>query len=446
MQKPNLTYSQILNLNFGYLGLQVCFSLVIANTSRIFSSLGADTNELAFFWLVAPLSGIFLQPIVGYLSDKTWTGFGRRIPYIFLGVVITALLMILMPYSYVISAFISPVMAGVGIVFLIQSSLNLAMQPYRSLVGDMVNTKQANLGYSIQTIFNNLGSLTGSILPFVLAYWGVSNFIEGDEKIVGTVKWSFYIGAGILLITNLWTCIKVKEYPPKQFKEYSLSEASPDIDNIIKKNNKSTIKVILQLSIVQFFSWFAFYYIWVYMTEGIARNIWHTSDPSSPAYNDAANWFGVLTGAYSIVAAVFAIFLPRIADKISRKKLYALSLILGGISLISVYYIENQYLLLIPMIGIGISWSMILTIPFAILSAVIPSSKMGVYMGVFNITIVLPQIIAGIAGSFLFTHFAGETAIGMIIIAGISFLVAALSVALINDPEAKNKERILKSS
>lgn len=441
MQKPDLRHSQIWNLNLGYLGLQVCFSLFMANTSRIFSILGADTNELAFLWLVAPISGLFLQPIIGYLSDKTWTRFGRRIPYIFAGVIATTLMMPFIPYLHILSEYIPPVSAGVIILFLIQSALNLAMQPYRSLVGDMVNDKQGNLGYSIQTLLNNLGSLIGAILPFLLAFWGVSNYIKGDEEMVGTVKWSFYIGAGILLLTNLRTCFTVKEYPPEQLKEYNRSAESDSENTGSEKSNKNTIKIILQLSVVQFFSWFAFYYIWVYMTDGIAHNVWQTNNPYSEDYNNAANWFGILSGAYSIVAAIFAFFLPRIAEKISRKKLYAISLLLGGISLISIFFIKEQYLLLIPMIGIGIAWAMILTIPFAILSSVIPAGKMGFYMGVLNITIVMPQIIAGLTGSLLFKNLAGETAIGMIVIAGIALFTGALFVIFVNDSKTSHNKQ-----
>lgn len=434
-RKPDLSFRKIWDLNFGYLGLQICSSLFIANTSRILSALGADTANLAFLWLVAPLAGLILQPIIGYFSDKTWSPLlGRRIPYIFVGGAVTALMMILMPNSYLISRIVPPVFAGVSILFLIQSSLNLAMQPYRSLVGDMVNKRQGNLGYSVQTFFTNLGGIVGSFLPFVLVFWGVGNQVEGDNPIVDSVKWSFYIGAVLLFVTNLWTCFNVKEYPPKLFEEYN----KPQSENLTAtrdedKKNRNITPVVIQLFAVQFFSWFAFYYIWVYTTDGIARSVWNTSDPYSQGYNDAANWFGVLSGIYSLIAALFSIFIPRLIGKTSRKSLYALSLFLGGASLFSIYVIDSQYLLLVPMIGIGIAWAMILTVPFAILSSVIPAKKMGLYMGLFNVTIVFPQIVAGLTGNLIFSRVAGESAIAMMIVAGISLILGGIAVFFIKE-------------
>jgi len=429
-QKPTLKYRQIWNLNFGFLGLQVCLSLITANTSRILSGLGADTDELAFLWLMAPISGLIIQPIVGHFSDKTWSRFGRRIPYIFIGAIITALLMLFMPNSQLLSKYIPSVFAGVGILFLMQSALNGAMQPYRSLVGDMVNEKQSNLGFSVQTLLTNIGAIIGSLLPFILTLSGIGNKLEGDGNIVSSVAWSFYAGALLLLFTNFWTCFNTKEYSPKQLAEYNVSETDTPQDTAVDRKKLWT--TILQLSIVQFFSWFAFYYLWVYTTDGIAQTIWNTNDPYTTSYNDAANWFGVLTGLYSIVAAVFSIYIPRMADRISRKRLYAAALLLGGISMLSLYYIQNQFLLLIPMIGVGLAWAMILTIPYAILSSIVPPKKMGLYMGLFNITIVMPQIVAGVFGKLLFDTFMG-TAIGMIFISGISLILAAISVSFIKE-------------
>jgi len=441
-QKPLLKSKQIWNLNFGYLGLQVCLTLVIANTSRILSSLGANTDELAFLWLVAPISGLIIQPIVGYYSDKTWTRFGRRIPYLFIGLITTAIMMLFMPNSHIISRAIPPVLAGVSIIFLMQGALNVAAQPYRALVGDMVNEKQSNLGFSIQTFLSNVGGLLGSLLPFLLAMWGVSNQAVGDEKIASSVIWSFYIGVLLLLSTGLWTCFRVREYPPKEFDEYSRIEPNTTEKQQIKAESKKetkTIFILLRLSVVLFFSWFAFYFIWVYTTDGIAHTIWNTADPLSEDYNNAGNWFGVMTGAYSIVAALFSILIPKMTNKTSRKKLFALSLIFGGISLISLYYITNQYLLLIPMIGIGMAWAMILTLPFAILSNSVPPHKMGFYMGVLNIAVVVPQIAAGLTGNFIYTHIAGNEAISMMYIAGISMLLGAISVVFIHDKKRSSE-------
>lgn len=437
LNKPTLSYRQIWNINFGFLGTQICFTLVMTNTSRILSALGADTNELAFLWLAAPLAGLFMQPLIGHFSDRTWTKLGRRIPYILIGLVVSAIMMFLMPNSYIISRIMPPVLAGVSILFLMQSAFNVSMQPYRSLVGDMVNNKQSNLGYSVQTIVSNLGAIVGSCLPFLLAYIGFSNQASAGG-IAPSVSWAFYIGIGFLIVTTLWTCFTVKEYPPQQFAEYNKCEAAhKNTTDAASTDNKKAIITILQLSIVQLFAWFAFYYIWVYATDGIASTIWNTSDPLSEEYNDAGNWFGILTGVYSIIAAIFSIFLARVTDKFGRKNFYAFSLVLGGIGMLSMFFIHDQYLILLPMLFIGIAWAMILTMPFSILANVVPANKMGLYMGLLNITIVIPQIAGGLFGNFLFTNVAGGRPFAMFLVSGVSLLIGAVSVIFINDPVKK---------
>lgn len=428
--KPQLSSKKIWSLNFGYLGLQVCLSLILANASRILSSLGADTDNLAFLWLVAPLAGLLVQPVVGYLSDKTWCAWGRRIPYIAIGVMLTAVMMLLMPNSYLLSRILPPVLSGVLVFFLAQSSLNVAMQPYRSLIKDMVNDKQSDLGYSIQTFLSNIGGIVGSFLPFILAFGGISNQAANEQRIAPTITWSFYIGAALVLITSLRTCLSVKEYPPQQFAQYNFSD---DPNNNEKKKDRRALMTLLRLSVVQFFSWFAFYYIWVFTTEGIAQNIWNTEDPLSASYNSAGNWFGVMSGIYSLTAAIFSIFLPKLTSKFGRNNLYVSALIAGGLSVISIYFITNQYLLLIPMLGVGIAWAMILTTPFTILYDVVPSAKIGLYMGLVNITIVIPQITAGLVGSYIFKDIAYNKAISMLLVSGISLLIGAMSVVLIKN-------------
>lgn len=438
LNKPTLRYGQIWNINFGFLGTQICFTLVMTNTSRILSALGADVNELASLWLAAPLAGLFMQPLIGYFSDRTWTRWGRRIPYILIGLVVSAIMMFLMPNSYIISRIMPPVLAGVCILFFMQSAFNISMQPYRSLVGDMVNSKQSNLGYSVQTIVSNLGAIVGSCLPFLLAYIGISNQ-AAQGQVAASVSLSFYIGIGFLVLTNLWTCFSVKEYPPQLFEEYNKSESANKASTTPSMDNRRTIVTILQLSIVQLFSWFAFYYIWVYATDGIAQTVWHTSNPHSVEYNNAGNWFGILTGVYSIVAAIFSVFLAKVTDRFGRKKFYAFSLVLGGLGMLSMYFIHDQYLLLLPMLFIAIAWAMILTMPFSILANVVPSNKMGFYMGLLNVTIVIPQIAGGLFGNFLFTHVAGGRPFAMFLVSGVSLLIGAVSVVFINDPVRKNR-------
>lgn len=441
LNKPTLRYGQIWNINFGFLGTQICFTLVVTNTSRILSALGAEVNELALLWLAAPLAGLFIQPLIGYFSDRTWSRLGRRIPYIIMGLIVSATMMFFMPNSFVLSRIVSPVVAGVSILFLMQSAFNVSMQPYRALVGDMVNSKQSNLGYSVQTIVSNLGAIVGSCLPFLLTCIGISNLAEKGQ-VAASVSLSFYIGIVFLVATNLWTCFTVKEYPPRLFEEYNKSESANKASATPSTDNRRTIIALLQLSIVQFFSWFAFYYIWVYTTDGIAQTVWHADNSYSEEYNNAGNWFGILTGVYCIVAAVFSVFLAKVTDRFGRKTFYAFSLVLGGLGMLSMYFIHNQYLLLLPMLFIGIAWAMILTMPFSILANVVPSDKMGLYMGLLNITIVIPQIAAGLLGNFLFTHVAGGRPFAMFLISGASLLIGAVSVLFINDRGKENRQTL----
>ncbi|MEN9918087.1 MAG: hypothetical protein RL662_523 [Bacteroidota bacterium] len=439
--KPRLKYNQIWNLNFGYLGLQVCLSLVIANTSRIFSALGAETHELASLWLVAPLAGLVLQPIIGYASDRTWTALGRRIPYILLGVCLTAVMMFIMPSSHLLSGVVAPIAIGVLVFFTIQCALNLTMQPYRSLVGDMVSVKQTNLGYSVQTGLANIGGIVGASLPFVLTSFGFDNEATTDQEVASSVVWSFYIGVLFLLITGLWTCFSVKEYPPQEFEAYNKPAENSDVAVNGINEDRQAIRIILQLSVVQFFSWFAFYYLWVYATDGIAYTVWHTHNPLSVAYNNAGNWFGIMTGVYCIVATLFSTVLPTISDRLGRKNLYSLALFIGGMSFITLPFLHNQYVLLIPMIGVGVAWAMTLTVPFALLASFVPAHKMGLYMGLLNITIVIPQLVAGMLGSTILEYIANGNAIAMLTVAGMSLLIASLSVMLLDDNKRRGSNR-----
>lgn len=432
LQKPTLSYRQIWNINFGFLGTEICFTMVIANTSRILSILGAQESQLALLWLVAPLSGLFMQPIIGYLSDRTWTRLGRRIPYILIGLLVSAGMMLFMPNSAVLSNLMPPVVAGVVILFLMQSAFNVSMQPYRSLVADMVNHEQSSQGYSVQTLISNMGSIIGACLPFVLAYIGLSN-LATDGGVAPSLMWAFYIGTAFLIVANLWTSFTVKEYPPHQFEAYAKSEKAklgnaPANTSHTKKEATATL---LRIALVQLFAWIGFYYLWVFGTNALAENIWNTNDPHSAAYNDAGNWFGIIAGTYNLVAAIFSIFIARITTRFGRKKIYALSLMLSSSGFVLMYFAHNQYLAILPMILVGTGWAMTLTMPFSILSKVVPSDKMGWYMGLLNITIVIPQITGGLLGKFLFTHVAGEQAAGMFLVSAASLFIAGLSVSIL---------------
>jgi maltose/moltooligosaccharide transporter len=443
-QKPTLTFWQIWNLSFGFLGIQIGYSLQSSQTSRILSALGADPHHLPLFWLAAPIAGLIVQPIIGMSSDRTWSRLGRRIPFILGGAIVSAIAMFFMPNSEFVAAIMPPVFFGAFMLLFMDCAFNVSMQPFRSLVGDMVNDKQRNLGYSTQSFLTNVGAVVGSFLPFILTWIGIQNIPEAGEKVAPSVIWSFYIGGSALLLTVLWTSFKVREYPPKEYEEYNNITEEEKQKKSFVQILKSTPKTMLQLAVVQFFSWFALFIMWVYGIGGIAENVWHTTDPLSEAYNEAGNWNGVLSGVYGIFAAVFSIFMAKIADKLGRKKVYSFSLFLGALGLMSMYIFEDKYLLLISMIGVGIAWASILAMPYAILSAALPASKMGVYMGIFNATITIPQIVAGITGGLILRYAVGGSSILMLVVAGVAMLLAAISVAFVQDSNKDLKPESVK--
>ncbi|WP_396147016.1 MFS transporter [Flavobacterium sp.] len=432
MKKPKLSFWQILNLSFGFLGVQIGYSLQNGNTSRILEALGADVHSIGYFWLAAPLAGLIVQPIIGLSSDKTWTRLGRRIPFILVGAIISALAMFFMPNAGNFTNLLPPLVFGAVMLLLMDTSFNITMQPFRALVGDMVNDEQKNLGYSLQSALINFGAVFGSLLPWILTKANVANVPAEGQKVADSVIWSFYIGGGILLLSVLWTVFRTKEYAPKEHAEYN--NINLDAPENKEKTNIFTLisnapKIFWQLGVVQFFSWFSLFLMWVYTTRAIANQVWgpEALDAKSLGFNEAGDWTGVLFGFYSAIAAVFALLIPTIAKAIGRKKTYSFSLILGGIGLISMLLIHDKNLLLLSMIGVGFAWAAILAIPYAMLSSSLPAEKMGVYMGLFNATITIPQIAAGLLGSTLIAFFGGEP-IMIIVIAGISMAIAGLAV------------------
>jgi maltose/moltooligosaccharide transporter len=431
--KPTLTFWQIWNISFGFLGIQIGYSLQSSQTSRILSALGADPNQLPLFWLAAPIAGLIVQPIIGLSSDRTWTRFGRRIPFIFWGAVVSAIAMFFMPNSAIAAGIMAPVLFGACMLLFMDCSFNVTMQPFRALVGDMVNDKQRNQGYATQSLLTNVGAVVGSFLPFVLTWIGTRNVPLDGEKVPPSVIGAFYIGGAALLLTVIWTSLRVKEYPPKEYAEYNnISQ-----DQVQKESFFHILKTIpptmLQLAIVQFFSWFALFLMWVYATDGIANNVWHTNDPHSQAYNIAGNWNGVLSGVYGVFAALFSIVMAKLATEFGRKWVYSIALIAGALGLISMSWVTNQYMLIVSMLGVGIAWAAILAMPYAILSKVLPANKMGVYMGLFNATITIPQIASGLCGGLIFKYIVGSHSILMLVVAGISMLLAAGSVVFVKD-------------
>jgi maltose/moltooligosaccharide transporter len=433
-KKPLLSFWQIWNLSFGFLGVQIGYSLQSANTSRILSALGADVHHLSLFWLAAPFAGLIVQPIIGLSSDKTWTRLGRRVPFILGGAIVSALAMFFMPNSEYFTYLLPAVFFGAFMLLFMDTSFNITMQPFRALVGDMVSEEQRNIGYSIQSFLINAGAVVGSFLPFVLTWVGVANAPAEGQKVAPTVIWAFYIGGATLLATVLVTAFTTKEYPPAEYEKYNGITREEKQKTSFMQLLKNTPNTMLRLGIVQFFSWFSLFLMWVYTTQGVAQNVWQTAtnDGTSAIFNTAGNWVGVLFGIYSIFAALYSLGLAKIANRFGRKSTYMFSLLAGGIGLISMIFIKNQYGLIISMLGIGIAWAAILAMPYAILSAVLPASKMGVYMGLFNATITIPQIAAGFLGGFILSLLGGQ-AIMMLAVAGVSMLLAGFSVYFVKE-------------
>ena len=432
-KKPLLSFWQIWNISFGFLGVQIGYSLQNANTSRILSAIGADVHHLSYFWLAAPLAGLFVQPIVGLSSDKTWTRLGRRIPFILGGAIVSALAMFFMPNSEHFAQLFPAVFFGAMMLLFMDVSFNVTMQPFRALVSDMVDESQRNKGYSIQSFLINVGAVFGSLLPFLLTWWGIANEPEAGQKVAPTVIWSFYIGGAVLLASVLWTSFRTKEYPPEEYAKYNNLEEKEN-ENPEKVSFLTLIKnvpnAMKQLAVTQFFSWFALFLMWVYTTQGIAQNIWGTTDATSNAFNEAGNWTGVIFAAYSVFAALFSLVITPLANKYGRRNVYVVSLILGGLGLLSMLFIKDKNLLFLPMIGVGIAWAAILALPYAILSSKLPAKQTGVYMGIFNATITIPQIAAGLLGGVLLSALGG-TAINMLALAGVSMAVAGIAALLV---------------
>lgn len=445
MKQKRMSFWDIWNMTFGFLGIQFGFALQNANASRILQTFGADVEHLSWFWIAAPLTGMIVQPIIGYYSDKTWTKLGRRKPFFLFGAIFASLALIFMPNSEMLAHILPPMMVGAGMLMIMDASINVAMEPFRALVADLLPSDQRTLGFSIQTFLIGTGAVIGSWLPYILAEWfGVEkSALEGS--VPDNVVLSFYIGAAVLITSIVWTIVKTKEYPPEDgaFKEEK-----------IKRNGLVEIfsdfiampKTMKQLGLVQFFSWFALFSMWVFSTPAVAVHIYGTdiNDTSSITYQDAANWVGIIFGIYNLVAAIYALFLPAIAKKIGRRLTHSLSLLFGGISLISFYFISNPTMLIIPMVGIGIAWGSILAMPYAILAGSLPAKKMGIYMGIFNFFITLPQIFNGIVGGPIVKRLYDSQAIYAIVFAGVALLIASVSVVFVDDKDDLVQLKIFK--
>ena len=429
MEKRNLSFWQIWNINFGFFGVQIAYALQNANNSRIFATLGADPHNLSYFWILPPLMGLLIQPIVGVASDRTWTRFGRRIPYLFIGAIISVIVMALLPNAGSFNLSIANAMIfGLIALMLLDTAINVAMQPFKMMVGDMVNEKQKKLAYSIQSFICNAGNFMGFLFPIIFTWIGISNTAK-DGVVPDSVIYSFYVGAIILILCVLYTIFNVKEMPPKEYATFhNINQEEKTTSNLFVLL-KNAPKVFWSVGLVQFFCWAAFVYMWTYTNAAIAETVWNTTDPKSSDYQNAGNWVGVLFAVQSVGSIIWAIVLPFFK---TNKMAYFISLLLGGLGFVSTLFITDPYLLFVSYILIGCAWAAILALPFTILTNALQGSNMGAYLGLFNGTICIPQIIAAVLGGF-FLRILGGSPITMLVLAGVFLFIGAFCVFIIKE-------------
>ena len=451
-QKPDLSFWKLWNLSFGFFGVQIAYALQSANISRIFATLGADPHNLSYFWILPPLMGILVQPIVGTLSDKTWCRFGRRIPYLFVGATIAVLVMCLLPNAGSLGLTVSGAMLfGLIALMFLDTSINMAMQPFKMLVGDMVNEKQKAKAYSIQSFLCNAGSVAGYIFPFLFTFLGIKNYAE-KGVVPDSVIWSFYIGAAILILCVIYTSMKVKEWNPQQYADYneakreegrvknSNAEASEDKAGWITLLRKAP-STFWKVGLVQFFCWAGFLYLWNYSTGAIAETVWNTTDPKSAEFQEAGNWVGILFAVQAVGSVLWAVVLPQFKN---TKMAYAVSLIIGGVGFALIPFLHDQYLQFISFLMIGAGWAAMLAMPFTFVTNALQGyGHMGAYLGLFNGTICIPQIVAAICGGGVLS-LVGSHQSDMMIVAGILLICGALSVSIIKDHQKENAKELKK--
>ena len=496
--KPRLSFWQIWNMSFGFLGIQFGFALQNANVSRIFEQLGADVEDIPILWVAAPVTGLIIQPIIGYLSDKTWNKLGRRRPFFLVGAILASLALFIMPNSPIL-------WMAAGMLWIMDASINISMEPFRAFVGDMLPDEQRTKGFAMQSFFIGIGAVIASALPWVMTNWlNISNISE-EGTIPPSVKFSFYIGGIVFFLAVLWTIIRTKEYSPEELESFDEKAESetPEVQSVgrskvnyfrnaiywalggsiftylvyfnnlqkelyiigcgvitfsiiqiivgimINNNNKNNglveviedlfhmPKTMSQLAVVQFFTWFALFSMWIYTTSAVTSHIYGTNDTASQVYNDGADWVGLLFSVYNGFAAVIALLLPTIAKFTNRKITHLIALCIGGLGLISFYFVSDPKLLMISMVGIGFAWASILSMPYAILTGSLPTKKMGVYMGIFNFFIVIPQILAAsILGFLVKSVFGGET-IYALVLGGGSMILAGFLTLIVEDKKGK---------
>lgn len=437
--KPRLSFWQLWNMSFGFFGIQFGFALQNANTSRIFSTLGADPDNLALYWLAAPVTGLLVQPIIGYLSDNTWhPKWGRRRPFFFIGAVLAAIALFLMPNS-------AALWMAVAVLWLMDAAINVSMEPFRAFVGDKLDASQQTAGYAMQTFFIGCGAVIASLLPVFFESMGVSNQAVGG-MIPDTVRYSFYAGGAIFFLAVLWTVVTADELPPPDMDAFnaerkhsrSLGVALKEIVGGFAKMPKTMV----QLAFVQFFTWIALFAMWIYTGTAIADNVWGTRDAQSSAFQAAGSHVGVMFAVYSGVSALAAFLLPVFARASSRKTVHACCLAIGGLSLASIVLITDKDMLMLPMIGVGLAWASILTMPYAILAGSLPAKRMGYFMGLFNFFVVIPQICSGLLLGGVTRHFFGGDTAQTLALGGASMLLAAVLTLFVTDRAAPVKAAV----
>lgn len=440
MTKPNLSFWKLWNLSFGFFGVQIAYALQSANISRIFATLGADPHNLSYFWILPPLMGILVQPIVGTLSDKTWCRFGRRIPYLFVGATLAVLVMCLLPNAGSFGLTVGGAMIfGLIALMFLDTSINMAMQPFKMLVGDMVNEEQKTKAYSIQSFLCNAGSIAGYIFPFLFAFLGIKNYAE-KGVVPDSVIWSFYVGAAILILCVIYTTMKVKEWNPQEYAKYNgvtedaekKEEGKADWISLLKSAPSTFWKV----GLVQFFCWAGFLYLWNYSTGAIAETVWNTTDASTKAFQDAGDWVGILFAVQAVGSVLWVVVLPQFK---SSKMAYAVSLIIGGVGFALIPFLHDKYLQFIPFLMIGAGWAAMLAMPFTLVTNALQGyGHMGAYLGLFNGTICIPQIVAALCGGHVL-WVVGSHQSDMMIVAGVLLICGALAVSLIKEKYVTQK-------
>lgn len=438
-QKPDLSFRKLWDLSFGFFGVQIAYALQSANIARIFATLGADPHSLSYFWILPPLMGILVQPIVGSCSDRTWMRFGRRIPYLFVGAAVAVLVMCLLPNAGSFGMAVSAAMVfGLVTLMFLDTSINMAMQPFKMLVGDMVNEKQKALAYSIQSFLCNAGSLVGYVFPFFFTALGIANTAPSGV-VPDSVIWSFYIGAAILILCVIYTTARVKEWTPAEYAEYNGTNSSVEQEEAGKADWLTLLRhapaTFWKVGLVQFFCWFAFMYMWTYTNGTVAANCWGVDMFSADAtatsgYQEAGNWVGMLFAVQAIGSVIWAMVLPQIRR---RKLAYSLSLLLGGVGFVMAAFVMDKYLMFVPFLLIGCAWAAMLAMPFTFVTNALQGyGHMGAYLGLFNGTICVPQIIAAALGGVILA-LVGSVQAHMMIVAGVALVIGALVVGWIKD-------------